>query len=213
MPEARLGVSETPTDLSVLTSRFRQHTWEEIWRMAGHSSRGRMLRINSTLRSVSTCSISAFLGCSGKASGEDLHALRAQVRKLSVSSFMAGDEDVKSSWISSDVCPRYLWIRTAMLRRRAGVKAEVRKEFSAQNPIDFPPSSVRFDSSSMADATRPWPRHSSLTTPSPSSAPAMAARCLSPTCSTAAKVQKPSAPCCSTNASAGACGRNCPGPA
>lgn len=55
---------------------------------ASHSRRGRMLRMNGGFRSVSTTSSSASRGWSGKAAGLDLQALRAQVRKLRVRSFM-----------------------------------------------------------------------------------------------------------------------------
>lgn len=47
-----------------------------------------MLRTKAGLSSVSTISSSVSRGCSGKEAAEDLHALRAQVRKLRVRIFM-----------------------------------------------------------------------------------------------------------------------------
>lgn len=56
--------------------------------MASQSSLGRMLVIKGVLISISTCSSSASCGWSGKAVAFVLQALRAQVRKFRVRSFI-----------------------------------------------------------------------------------------------------------------------------
>ena len=79
--------TETPMYLAN-QCQSSMHTSCEIVLIAGHSRRGRMLRMKTTLSSVSTCSSSASCGWRGKAVAEDLHALRAHVKKFNVSSFM-----------------------------------------------------------------------------------------------------------------------------
>lgn len=56
--------------------------------IASQSNLGKIFVMKSGLRSISICSSSASFGCRGKAAVVDLHVLRAQVRKLSVSSFI-----------------------------------------------------------------------------------------------------------------------------
>lgn len=56
--------------------------------MASQSSRGSMFLMKSGFMSNSICSSSASFGCKGNAAGEDLHVLRAQVRKFIVSNFI-----------------------------------------------------------------------------------------------------------------------------
>lgn len=56
--------------------------------IAFHSRRGNTLTRNSGFNSISTRSSSASRGCRGNAAGSCLQALRAQVRKLRVRSFI-----------------------------------------------------------------------------------------------------------------------------
>jgi hypothetical protein len=79
---------------------YSRRTSEAVVPRAGQSTRERML--NKSFGSDSSVSLtsSQSLGCSGKAADVDLHALTAQVRKLSVRIFMVvrewgGDREQK----------------------------------------------------------------------------------------------------------------------
>ena len=65
-----------------------ERTSSAILRSASHSTRGSTLRRKAGLYSMSWRCSSASRKCSGKAAGEALHDLTAQVRKLAVRSFM-----------------------------------------------------------------------------------------------------------------------------
>jgi len=63
-------------------------TSEDVVRRAAQSILGRILSSNFGFSSMLSWTNSASLGCRGKEAEEDLHALTAQVKKLSVRIFI-----------------------------------------------------------------------------------------------------------------------------
>ena len=69
---------------------YSEHTSLQIVRSSSHIRRGRILRKKGKFMSASTISSSESCGCRGKLAAGVLHGFTAQVRKLSVRSFIAG---------------------------------------------------------------------------------------------------------------------------